>query len=87
MEMDSGLSPTGMKPGSAGLFHETETGILPVMKDVYRHYDSGHWYSAQKRRLVHYTVDTIELEPYEAGLCGEPAGAAGDYEVGGLCRG
>ncbi|AIQ51932.1 hypothetical protein [Paenibacillus sp. FSL R7-0331] len=54
-----------LKPGSVKLFRETETGILPVMQDLYRHYDSGHWYSGQKRRLMHYTVDTAELEAYE----------------------
>lgn len=54
-----------LKPGSVKLFHETETGILLIMKDLYRHNDSEHWYSGQKRRLVHYTVDPTELEPYE----------------------
>lgn len=52
------------RPESLELFKQTETEILPIMKDLYRHQDISVWYSGKKRRLVHYTVNLEVLEPY-----------------------
>ncbi|CAM4449134.1 hypothetical protein [Paenibacillus typhae] len=53
-----------LKPRTAELFHQTKTGVITVMKDLYRHDDSERWYSGHKRSLIHYTVNAAELEPY-----------------------
>ncbi|WP_054939926.1 hypothetical protein [Paenibacillus ihuae] len=53
-----------LKPGSVKLFDENKAGILPVMKDLYRHHEVGDRYAGRKRSLVHYNVKTAVLEPY-----------------------
>ncbi len=60
-----------LKPGSVKLFNDNQAGILPVMKDLYRHHDIGDRYAGRKRELVHYTVKVNALEPYEEDGAGE----------------
>ncbi|OKP88452.1 hypothetical protein [Paenibacillus sp. P32E] len=55
-----------LKPESRQLFGDTQTGILPVLEDLYRHHDMSDRISGGKRTIINYMVNPDALEPYEA---------------------
>ncbi|BCG59159.1 hypothetical protein [Paenibacillus sp. URB8-2] len=45
-----------VRPESKALLDSVQTGILPVMEDLYRHRDTSLWHHKGRRKLLYYTV-------------------------------
>ncbi|OKP98281.1 hypothetical protein [Paenibacillus sp. P46E] len=54
-----------LKTESRQRFGETQTGILPVLEDLYRHHDISDRFNGVKRTIINYMVNKDALEPYE----------------------
>lgn len=60
------LRMSHIRPESRVLFGQSDTGALPIVRDLYRYPRIDQWHQQKKRNPVHYSLDASRLEPYEA---------------------